>query len=195
MADYDAVALGIKPADPSQAFNSINSILGIQQKRQGLQIQAQELQQQQLKTEGQQGAAQYFQNYDPTKWVSSNGTTDFNSIMANDPEFKGLNGVAKTIVMDQLQKVQGAQLSNMRALGQMDAETVSDFGQRANSWLQNPDVQKDTPEGRAYVRDQVQKYGLLDPQKAKIAQIYGKPFSNISTPADQGGIKQGHLRQ
>lgn len=189
MADYQAVALGIKPADPNQAFNSINSILGMQQKRQDLQIQAQQLQQEQLKTEGQQGAAQYFQDFDPTQWVTSNGTTDVNGIMAGDAKFKGLNGVAKPIVMDQLQKMQGHQLENMRTLGQMDADTVTDFAQRANTWAQNPEVQKDTAEGRKYVQAEIQRYGLLDPQKAKIAAIYGKAFAD---PA-QGGAKQGHL--
>lgn len=189
MADYQAVALGIKPADPGQAFDSINSILGMQQKRQGLQIQAQQLQQEQLKTEGQQGAAQYFQDFDPTQWVTANGTTDVNGIMAGDSKFKGLNGVAKPLVMDQLQKMQGHQLENMRTLGQMDSETVSDFAQRANTWAQNPEVKKDSPEGRAYVQSEIQKYGLLDPQKAKIAQIYGKAFG----APGQGGAKQDHL--
>lgn len=189
MADYQAVALGIKPADPNQAFNSINSILGMQQTRQQLQIQAQQLQQEQLKTEGQQGAAEYFKDFDPTQWVTANGTTDVNGIMAGDAKFKGLNGVAKPMVMDQLQKMQGHQLENMRTLGQMDADTVTDFAQRANTWAQNPEVQNDTAEGRKYVQAEIQKYGLLDPQKAKIAGIYGKAFAD---PA-QGGAKQGHL--
>lgn len=189
MADYQAVALGIKPADPGQAFDSINSILGMQQKRQGLQIQAQQLQQEQLKTEGQQGAAQYFQDFDPTQWVTANGTTDVNGIMAGDAKFKGLNGVAKPIVMDQLQKMQGHQLENMRTLGQMDSETVSDFAQRANTWALNPEVQKGSAEGGKYLQDEIQKYGLLDPQKAKIAQIYGKPFT---APSGQGGVKPEH---
>src|SRR5258708_2018135 len=189
MADYQAVGLGIKPADPNQAFNSINSILGMQQTRQALQIQAQKLQQEQLTTEGQQGAAEYFRDFDPTQWVTSNGTTDVNGIMAGDAKFKGLNGVAKPIVMDQLQKMQGHQLENMRTLGSMDAETVSDFAQRANAWAQNPDVQNDTEEGRKYVQAEIQKYGLLDPQKAKIAGMYGNEFADPK----QGGAKQGHL--
>src|ERR1700761_5056237 len=92
MADYnDTVALGVKPPDPNAQFSTLNNILGFQQKnldiqakKQALQGQAAEVQQEQQNASQRQAAAQFYKNFDPTDHIGQDGTLDLNTAM-RDP--------------------------------------------------------------------------------------------------------------
>lgn len=179
----------VAPIKSPDVFGQLSNILGIQQQRQTLQVQAQQLQQEQIKTQAAQDSNAYFSSFDPTQYVTPNGTTDVTKIMASDPGYKALSGAGKVQVTGQLQQIQGKQIDNMKTMAAADADAVTNFGQMMSAASQHPEVQADTPEGRTIMQTAVQNYALQGPEQAKIAGIYGKAF----LPPGQGGAKQGHL--
>jgi hypothetical protein len=190
MADgYQAVGAMVAPIKSPDTFGQLSNILGIQQQRTALQNQALELQQNQIKTQAAQDNSNYFSDFDPTKWVTSSGTTDVNGIMGNDPNYRKLTGAGKVQVTQNLQAIQGKQLENMAALSKMDQAEVENFAQSANSLTRDPNVQKDTTEGRTAAQNFFQTYGLRNPEAKKISDMYSKA---VQSP-ELGGAKQGHL--
>lgn len=171
MADYHAVALDIKPVDPNRAFDSINNILGLQQKRQGLQIQAQELQQQELKTQQQQGVQQFFQQWDPTEHISDDGTTDTESVH-NSAAYK-MAGNAKPLIDQQLISIKTGQLQNKQALSGLNNDLVNMYARNMGALADDPDVQQGNIDGQAKVKASLAQFSQLSPDTARVAQIIG----------------------
>lgn len=171
MADYQAVALGIKPQDPNQAFESINSILGMQQKRQGLQIQAQELQQQELKTQQQQGLQQFFKQWDPTEHLSDDGTTDTESVH-NSAAYK-MAGNAKPLIDQQLIQIKSGQLQNKQALTSLNTDVLTQYAKNMGALADDPDVQKGNIDGQAKIKAHLSQFSQLSPDAARVAGIFG----------------------
>src|SRR5258708_17352596 len=170
MADYQAVGLGIKPADPNQAFNSINSILGMQQKRQDLQIQAQQLQQEELKTEQQQGYQSFFQNFDPTDHIGADGTTDVNSVHTSD-QYKNA-GNAKPLIDQALGNIKQQQLTAKQSLQTLDDNTLTHYASTMNVVQNDPDVKADNADGRKKIDDLHQQFASLSPEAARVAGTF-----------------------
>lgn len=190
MADsYQAVGAMVAPIKAPDTFGQLSSILGIQQQRQALQGQALQIQQEQIKTKAAQDNSDYFSSFDPTQWVTPNGTTDVTGIMSKDPNYTKLSGAGKVQVTQNLQAMQGKQIENMSAMAGMDRDAVTNFSQMIGANSARPEVQNDSPEGRTLMQTAVQNYAMQGPEQAKIAGIYGKAFL---LPKD-GGAQQGHL--
>jgi hypothetical protein len=190
MADgIQPVGAMVAPIKSPDTFGMLSNILGIQQQKQTLQVQAQQLQQEQIKTQAAQDSNAYFSSFDPTQYVTPNGTTDVTKIMGSDPNYKKLTGAGKVQVTNQLQAIQGKQLDNMSTLAKADQDTVQAFGQSMNSLSTDPDVIADNVDGRSKAAAAAQAFAQRNPEAAKIAGIYSPAFRL----ADQGGAKQGHL--
>ncbi len=184
MADYQAVALGIKPADPNQGFDSLNNILGLQQKRQGLQIQAQQLQQEQLKTQQQQGVQDFFKDFDPTAHIGTDGTTDVNSVHTSD-SYKNA-GNAKPLIDQTLGQIKQQQLTAKQGLQTLDDDTLGSYARAMNTVQNDPDVQADNEAGRKKVDQLHQQFASLSPQAARVAGT----FAPITQHAQQGHLSK-----
>ena len=189
MADFQAVALGIKPPDPDQGFKSISSILGIkgqqiglQQKAIELQQQGQQLQQEQLKTQQMQGVQNFFQSFDPTQHIGSDGTTDVDSVHNSDT-YKNA-GNAKPLIDQTLNQIRGHQLQNKQSLQSLDNDTMSHLAQGLGPLQSDPDVKADNQAGRDKVREFYRNFASLSPQAARIAGTWGQVVDKA---------KQGHL--
>jgi hypothetical protein len=190
MADsYQAVGAMVAPIKSPDTFGQLSNILGIQQQRTALQNQALELQQNQIKTQAAQDNNSYFSSFDPTQYVTPNGTTDVTKIMASDPNYQKLTGAGKVQVTQNLQAIQGKQIANMSAMSTMDNDTVNAFGQTMGALATDKDVVADNPDGRSKTAAAAQAFAMRNPEAAKIAGIYSPAFK---LPQD-GGAKQGHL--
>lgn len=179
----------VAPIKSPDVLGQLSSILGISQQRQQLQAQALQIQQDQIKTQAAQDTSNYFSSFDPTQYVTPNGTTDVTKIMASDPSYKNLTGAGKLQVTEALQKIQGTQLDNMGKMSTMDAQTVQDYSQGMGTLATDPDVLADNADGRSKLKAANDRFALRNAEAAKIAGIYGKAFAL----PDQGGAKQGHL--
>jgi hypothetical protein len=182
MSDFHAVGLDVKPADPSQAFNSINSILGIQSKRQDLLIQAQQLQQEQLKTQQAQGLQDFYKNFDPTKHIGSDGTTDVNSVH-NSATYQNA-GNAKPLIDKALGDIKQQQLGAKQSLQTLDDDTLTQLSRVAGSLANDEDVKDDNEAGRQKVEDAYRSFASLGPQAARISGTFGQVTKHA---------QQGHL--
>ncbi len=184
MADYEAVGAQIKPVDPNQAFNSINSILGMQQKRQGLQIQAQQLQQEALKTQQQQGVQNFFQTFDPTDHIGPDGTTDVNSVHTSD-QYKNA-GNAKPLIDQTLNQIKQQQLTAKQSLQSLDNDTLGSYARAMNTLQNDDDVKADNAAGRKKIDDLHQQFASLSPQAARVAGAFGP----VTQHAKQGDLSK-----
>lgn len=190
MADsYQAVGAMVAPIKSPDTFGQLSNILGIQQQRTALQNQALELQQNQIKTQAAQDNNEYFSSFDPTQYVTPNGTTDVTKIMASDPNYQKLTGAGKVQVTQNLQAIQAKQLTNMSAMATMDNETVGAFGQTMGALATDKDVLADNADGRSKAQAAAQAFALRNPEAAKIAGIYSPAFQL----PQNGGAKQDHL--
>lgn len=185
MADYQAVALGIKPADPNQAFNSINSILGMQQKRQALQVQGQQLQQEQLATQEQQGLSDFFTQWSPGDHVGADGTTDLDSAHSSGA-YKGLPGNARAAVDQKLIQIKQGQISNASTLLGLTKDQIGLGSQLLGPLSQDKDVIAGGDDGKAKVQAALKQWGDLGGAAgAKVALTYQK--------MTDGNLKDGEL--
>lgn len=185
MADgYQAVALGIKPQDPSQTFDSLNSILGLQQKRQGLQIQAQQLQQEQLKTQQQQGVQDFFKSFDPTDHIGADGTTDVNSVHTSDT-YKNA-GNAKPLIDQTLGQIKQQQLTAKQSLQSLNDDALGLYTRGMNTLQNDDDVKKDNAAGRAKVDQLHQSIAAMSPDMARVAGTFGP----VTQHAKQGDLSK-----
>jgi hypothetical protein len=190
MADsYQAVGAMVAPIKSPDTFGQLSNILGIQQQRTALQNQALELQQNQIKTQAAQDNNEYFSSFDPTQYVTPNGTTDVTKIMASDPNYQKLTGAGKVQVTQNLQAIQAKQLTNMSAMATMDNETVGAFGQTMGALATDKDVLADNADGRSKAQAAAQAFALRNPEAAKISGIYSPAFQL----QQNGGAKQDHL--
>ena len=113
MADFTPVALGIKTPDPNQGIQTLSGILGIQQQKQALQVQAQELQQKQIQTQQVAGVNQFFSQWNPADHIGDDGTLDLSSAH-KDPAYQSLPGVARIAVDARINELRGRRLKQQK---------------------------------------------------------------------------------
>jgi hypothetical protein len=171
MADFYPVADLVKPPDPNQAFTSMNNILGLQQRklglessRQQLELQGQEIQRSQIQTQQEQGVNNFFGpgGWNPAQHHGDDGTLDIESAHSSD-QYAALPGVAKLAVDSKLNAIKGQQLDNKSKLSSLNGEVVGQFAKAAQAWSLHPE------QGPA----QLQAFSQQGPDQARIAGIYG----------------------
>ena len=151
-------------------LQSLSSILGIQQQRQQLQLQAQELQRSQVQTQQDVGVNQFFSQVPPDQLHDAQG--NISADMAHQrPEYQALPGVARIAVDTKINQLQGQQLQNKTALSQLNGEVVGQFGRMAQSLSTEPDPN--------VVKQQLTSFAQQGPDQARIAQIYGPVLQKV----------------
>src|SRR5271167_2579773 len=118
MPDMTPVGTQIIPPNPNQGLQTLSGILGLKQQQQSLQIGGQQLQQEQIKTQQQQGVQDFFRSWDPTQHLSPDGTTDADSV--HDSAAYKNAGNAKPLIDQQLLQIKQGQLQNKQALSTLD---------------------------------------------------------------------------
>jgi len=177
------VANTIKPQDPMASLNMMGGMMDLQKSRQALQIGAQHLAQQKVETDKQQQLQQFFKDWDPSEHIASDGTTDLESVFG-DPSFKKLD-IAKPAAIAALQDIKTKQYQNKAQLATLDAEAIRRLTQQTGSLLNDEDVAKDTPAGRAKVANLWASFGAESPENKRIAALYGPMVQH----APQGKLK------
>lgn len=180
MPDMTPVGNTIIPPNPMAGINAYSGMLGIQQQRQGLQTGQQVLQQEQLKTQQQQGVQNFFQNWDPSDHVGDDGTTDLDSALQS-PQFKAA-GNAKPAVMQALLDIKQKQLTAKSSLAGLNSALVTQLGTAAGAYAKDDDVLEDKTDpktqvnaGRAKVNALFDNFSAQSPDAARVAAIY-KPL-------------------
>src|ERR1700752_3208518 len=171
MPDFTPVANTGTPIDPQGGLRSLSSIMGIAGQAKQLQIQSQELQQQQLKTKAQTEYSDFLSSFDPSKYIGADGTLDANGVRTSS-EYKGLS-LAKPLVDQYIQQVQSGQLPNKQLLQTLDNDTLNQMTRGVGALAGDPDVVKDTPEGRQKVTDFYRAFAQQSPEAARISGLYG----------------------
>ena len=190
MADgFQSVALDIKPPDPNQAFQSIGNILGLQQKKQALGIQAQELAQQQIATDQAQNFQTFTQKFDPASHIGADGTLDVAGVR-NSAAYKNA-GNAKPLVDEYIQKVQTGQLGAKQALQTLDSGTLTQMTQGIGALANDKDVLADNAAGREKVANYYKSFGQQSPEAARISGLY----SGVVQHAKQGDLSDAIYAQ
>jgi hypothetical protein len=177
------VANTIKPPDPMASLNMMGGMLDLQKSRQALQIGAEHLAQQKVETNKQQQLQQFFKEWDPSQHIAADGTTDLESVF-NDPSFKKLD-IAKPAAIEALQGIKTKQYQNKAQLASLDANTLQRLTQQTGALLNDDDVAKDGPAGRAKVSNLWASFGAESPENQRIASLYGPMVQH----APQGKLK------
>jgi hypothetical protein len=170
MADVNSqVALGINAPNPNQGLDSMSKVLGIgsdvlglQQKKQALQLQAQQITQGQIETQAQQESNQFLSSWSPGKHHDDSGLLDIGSAQ-NDPGFQAMSGAGKLKVMTQLNGMQTQQLQNKTSLLKLNAEAVGQLAKVSQAASEHPEQAPAL----------FQAFAAQGPDNAKAAGIYG----------------------
>jgi hypothetical protein len=189
MADpFAPVASGIIPPDPNQPLKTMSSIFGIQQQKQQLQLQAQELQRSQVQTQQAQGVNNFFSQVDPNQIHGDDGTLDLDKIHAR-PEYQSLPGVAKIAVDSQANQLRGQQLQNKMSLAQLNGEVVGQLGKVGQGLSTDPDVMAGTPAGIQKVKDTLGAFAQLGEDNKRAVSIYQPNIAKVmqSSPTRLAG--------
>ena len=197
MADYNAsVALGINPPDPQGTLNSLNKImnlgstgLAIQGQKQGLVGQAAQVKQEQLKASQAQGVQDFFNSWDPTAHLSPDGTIDADSVH-NNPAYKAA-GNAKPLIDQQLLSIKQGQLQNKQALATLDDNLINRYATTMGTLANDKDVKEGGINGQAKVAETLRNFSKLQPEAARIAQMFGAVVKNA--PIGSDGVTKPNL--
>lgn len=196
MADFGAPVAQNAAYDSSKGLATISGLLGLKQQKlaiqsqqQGLQGQAAQVQQEQLKAHEQQGVQDFFNAWDPSQHVGADGTTDTDSARQSDV-YKN-SGNAKPAIDLKLAQVKAAQLGNKQALTSLNKDNLTQLGQVTQSLAQDPDVIADKTDpvtgvnaGRIKTREALQNFAALSPDASRVANLYAPLLK---------GARPGHL--
>lgn len=147
----------------AQGVQTLSGLLGLQQQRQQLQLQQQDLQRSQVQTQQDLGVNQFFSNWSPGDHHGDDGTLDIDS--AHDsPAYQALPGIARIAVDAKLNDLRGQQLKNKQSLATLNGTAVAQFGQTAQALSKetDPDV----------ISQQLDAFGKQGPDNARILQLY-----------------------
>lgn len=150
-------------------LQSLSSILGIQQQRQALQLQAQQLQRSQIDTQQATGVNNFFGAvpFDQLHDAQGNVSAD----MAHQrPEYQALPGVARVAVDQKLNDLQGAQLKIKQALTSMNGDVVGQMGKAAEAASKMP------PDQAKQFMDQ---FGQQGSENQRVYGLYKGGIQNI----------------
>lgn len=159
MSDFSPVGLDTKPADP---IGTLSSILGIQQRKQAMLLQGQELQRSQLETQQQQGVNQFFSGWNPGEHHGEDGTLDLESAHKS-ADYQALPGNARIAVDAKLNQLKGQQLQNKQTLVNLNSDTLKGIGQLSQAVKAHPE------QGDALF----QGFAAQGPDNARFVDIYG----------------------
>jgi hypothetical protein len=130
-----------------------------------------------LRSEEQsQGQREALAKFDVQKLIGEDGTIDLNKI----PE-SGLREAAGDQFPDVLSKYAGIRQQQLQAKSMLTALTNEQrqaFGEMTGALRSDPDVAKDTPEGRQKVADTFGQYAEMFPDAVPVLRAYGAPIQN-----------------
>ena len=152
------------PGQAPNIFQNMQSIMGLAQQKQALDVTAN-----QLRTQNE--AKGFLADFDPSQYIGSDGTLNVNTVRASDG-YKKLS-LGKPVIDEYLQKVQNGQLAAKQSLQTLDNDTLGMMARGVGSLAIDPEVVKDTPEGRAKVENYYKSFSNLSPQAARIAGTFG----------------------
>lgn len=179
MADFGSpVAQNINPAQ--QGIQTLSGLLGVQQQQleiqhqqQGLEGQAAQVQQEKQTAGQRANLATFFQSFDPAKHVGADGTIDLDSVLT-DPKLRQAAGDQFPQIMQQMIQTKQGQLAAKQQLANLNDTLRNQFSSTVGSLRTDPDVIKDTPEGRAKVKQAIADFGASGGDDAqRVAAIYG----------------------
>jgi hypothetical protein len=147
MADLGGISpVGLQAQSPD-TFGTLNTILGIQGKRQQLQIQAQDLQQKQVATDTQQGVSNFFSGFNPLDYVAPDGTTDMDKVHRS-AAYNSASAVSRPAIDEQLQKITAGQIKNKSDMMTLGNQGLATMGSAVGKLAQDEDVQAGNEKGR-----------------------------------------------
>jgi len=171
MADFGTPVANQTTYDPQGGLKTLSSLLGIKQ-------QQANLQQTQQTTSQRYGIAQWMKNFDPSKHVSADGTLDLNAVLG-DPSLRQVAGDQYPELVQQFTQLKQGQLQNKLALIQVNDAARKGFQETISALRTDPDIVKDTPEGRQKLETAINQYASQGPDAARIAGIYGPQAENV----------------
>jgi len=167
---------------PQQTIQTLSGILGIRQQQAAVgTAQAQE-QQQQVQAQQATGVHNFFQNFDPTQYLGSDGTIDMNKIAKS-----GVLAAAGTDAPDVWQKmlqVKQMQLTNQKSVADLNQSSRETLQQQIGALRTDPDVMADNQQGRAKVAATIDNFEALGPREA----IVGQQYAPLVEHAPQGKL-------
>lgn len=166
--DFGApVAAGI---NPNQGIQTLSGLLNIKQQQQALQGQAAEVQQQQQSARQRAAIA----NIDWSKYDDGTGIVSTDK-MIGDPSLRQAAGDQFLDIMKAGASIRGTQLENKKSLVGLNNDLRDQFGSMVGALRTDPDVIKDTPEGREKVKTAMDQFAQAGgPDAQRVAQIYGQ---------------------
>src|SRR5277367_2002295 len=167
----------IPTAPPVNALQTLSGIFGVQQQKQQLQLQAQELQRSQVQTQQAAGVNDFFSSWTPGDHHGADGTVDIDSAHQS-PQYQSLPGVAKIAVDQQLNQMRGQQLDNKSKLSQLNSEVVGQFGKVAQAAAADPDNANDI----------LTSFAKQGEDQARIAQIYSPLLQKVPPNKRAGAL-------
>lgn len=184
MPDFTPVGNTGAPIQSPNTLQSLSGILGLAQQRQSLGIQAQELQQQKVRTQEATGLNQFFSEWAPGDHVAADGTTDIDSAHGSTA-YQNLPGVARAAVDQKLIQIKQGQIQNASSLLGLTRDQLGIGSQLLGSLTQDSDVITGSENGKAKVQAALSQWGELGgPAGAKVAQTYSKITDGNLKPGD-----------
>lgn len=171
MADFGAPVASQVQVNPNQAVQTISGLLGLQQQKANIQTAQAQAQQQTLQAQSQTGLARFYQTMNPVDYVGPDGTFDVSKILAS-PQFQAAAGVNWPQATQQLMAIKGTQINNRQSLVNLDNSTRDQLFQQLGGLLNNPNVLADNAAGRQSVDQAFDAFGSLNPEAARVAEIY-----------------------
>lgn len=192
MPDMTPVAQNVN-VDPNAGFSTLSKVLGLQQKRQALQIQAQQVQQQELATQKQSAYQGFFSNFDPFDHLGPDGTTDTDSVKSSPGYAKA--GAARDLIDEKLLNIKQQQLQNKSSLLGLNKDQLGIAAQVVGPLADDPEVKSGSPEGREKLKQTIaglsQQFG---PGAAGMAQTF-VPLIDKAKPGDLAKAVRGFQLQ
>ena len=163
-------AAGIDASIPLQGkrpdmLGRMSDLLGVQRQKVALRSEEQS-----------QSQRESLAKFDVQKLIGEDGTIDLNKI----PD-SGLREAAGDQFPDVLSKYAGIRQQQLQAKSMLTALTNDQreaFSQMAGALRSDPEVAKDTPEGRQKVADTFGQYAEMFPDAVPVLRAYGGPIQN-----------------
>ncbi len=172
MADFGSPVASTTSNPTGQAVQTLSGLLSLQQQRQALAGQAADVQQAQQTANQRAHIATFMQSFDPTKHVGSDGTLDLDEVLT-DPKLRAAAGDQFPQIMQTMIQAKQGQLANKQSLANLNGELRNQFSSTVGSLRTDPEIVKDTPEGRAKVQQALGDFAETGgPDAARIADVY-----------------------
>ena len=178
------VANQITSPPPGSSLNTMLGFLDVAKSRQALQLGQQQVAQAQMETGRQKSVQSFFKSWDPSKYVSPDGTTDVDKAMGA-PEFQQADGLAKPGIAEALQGIKSRQMGVKGQLQTLDDDSIQGMAQGLQGIQQDEDVLKGTQAGKDKVHQFYDAFAQRSPQAQRISNIYrqvvdGAPQGKLS---------------